>query len=161
MSIPQDLLVQAGDIGAGMDQVEAQGMQVAMPQGMYSATALNALVDSVNEIMVMLGEQQPYPTFTEDQTSLPPDFVNMIMAIMSIAQDAQMPIEMALEEVVSDTEIARLVALLNRLANDAAFQEYLAGAAEPAMMEEETVVEETPEGEVAVSDEELFASRMR
>ena len=161
MSIPQDLLVQAGDIGAGMDQVEAQGMQVAMPQGMYSATALNALVDSVNEIMVMLGEQQPYPTFTEDQTSLPPDFVNMIMAIMSIAQDAQMPIEMALEEVVSDTEIARLVALLNRLANDAAFQEYLAGATEPAMMEEETVVEETPEGEVAVSDEELFASRMR
>ncbi|MBM74815.1 MAG: hypothetical protein CMK59_05405 [Proteobacteria bacterium] len=162
MSIPTDLLAQAGNIGAGMDQIEAQGMQIAMPTGQYSSRALNSLVETVNEIMSMIGEQENYPSFTEDQTALPQDFVNMIMAIMTIAEDAQVPVDIELQDIVSDREIARLVALLKRLSKDSSFQQYLEAQESPPMMEEAAAVEALPEGgEMTVSDDELFASRMR
>lgn len=161
MSIPQDLMTQAATIGAGMDQLEQQGMQMGAPQGKYSARAMNALVDVVNEMMMQMGEATPYPEFTEDQTMFPQDFMQMLMSIMTIAEQAGVPVEMSLSEVVSDRDVAKLVALLKRVAKDKRMQDFLSREEEPEEMEVTEEIAETPAGDMAMSDEELFTSRMR
>ena len=162
MSIPQDLMMQAQAIGAGMDQAQQQGMQIAAPQGQFSARALNALTKEVNKILTMLGEQTPVPDFTEDQTTFAPEFMQALMAIMQIASDAQMPIDMMLSEIRTDQDIARLAALIKRISDSKEFKDYLAQGAEPMEMEAEITEEVMPEGGApAMSDEELFASRVR
>ena len=161
MSIPQGLMDQAATIGAGMDQLEQQGMQMGTPQGKYSARAMNALVQVVNEIMTMMGEASPYPEFTEDQTMFPQDFMQMLMSIMTIAEQAGVPVEMSLSDVVSDRDVAKLVALLKRVAKDKRIQDFLSQQEEPGEMEVTEEMEVAPEGGMEVSDEELFASRMR
>jgi hypothetical protein len=164
MSIPQDLMMQAQEIGAGMDQAQEQGMQIASPQGQFSARALNALTKEVNTVLTMLGEQTPIPDFTEDQTTFAPEFMQAVMAIMQIASDAQLPIDMMLSELTSDQDIARLAAMIKRLSDSKEFKDYLSQVAEPAEMETETEITEEvmPEGEAPMmTDEELFASRVR
>ena len=125
MSIPQDLMTQAATIGAGMDQLEQQGMQMGAPQGKYSARAMNALVDVVNEMMMQMGEATPYPEFTEDQTMFPQDFMQMLMSIMTIAEQAGVPVEMSLSDIVSDRDVAKLVATRLSNAKDKRMQDFL------------------------------------
>ena len=125
MSIPQEMLMQAETIGAGMDAAQQEGMQIMTPQGNYSARALNALVESINEIMPMLGEMAPMPTYQEDMTMMPQELVNAIMAIMTVAEQAGAPIEMELSAVVSDNDLARLAALIKRLVKDAKLKSFL------------------------------------
>lgn len=161
MSIPQDLMAQAQEIGAGMDQAQQQGMQIAAPQGKFSARAMNALLKEVNKVLTMLGEQTPIPDVTADQTTFEPSFMQALMAIMQIASDAQMPIDMMLSELATDQDIARLAAMIKRMADSKDFKDYLAQAAPPMEMEEEVTEEVMPEGEAPMSDDELFATRVR
>jgi len=161
MSIPQEMLMQAEAIGAGMDAAQQQGMEIMTPQGKYSARALNAVVEAINEIMPMLGEQMPMPEITTDMTMMPQELVNAIMAIMTVAEQAGSPIDMELSAVVSDNDLAKLAALLKRLAKDKKLKDFLMQGAEEEVTEEVTM-EPAPasEGGMEVSDEELFAQRV-
>ena len=161
MSIPQEMLMQAEAIGAGMDAAQQQGMEIMTPQGKYSARALNAVVDVINEIMPMLGEQMPMPEITTDMTMMPQELVNAIMAIMTVAEQAGSPIDMELSAVVSDNDLAKLAALLKRLAKDKKLKDFLMQGA-PEEVTEEVAMESAPapEGGMEVSDEELFAQRV-
>jgi hypothetical protein len=161
MSIPQEMLMQAEAIGAGMDAAQQQGMEIMTPQGKYSARALNAVVDAINEIMPMLGEQMPMPEITADMTMMPQELVNAIMAIMTVAEQAGSPIDMELSAVVSDNDLAKLAALLKRLVNDKKLKDFLMQGAEEEVTEEVTMESApAPEGGMEVSDEELFAQRV-
>ena len=161
MSIPQEMLMQAEAIGAGMDAAQQQGMEIMTPQGKYSARALNAVVDAINEIMPMLGEQMPMPEITADMTMMPQELVNAIMAIMTVAEQAGSPIDIELSAVVSDNDLAKLAALLKRLVNDKKLKDFLMQGA-PEEVTEEVTMESAPapEGGMEVSDEELFAQRV-
>lgn len=161
MSIPQEMLMQAEAIGAGMDAAQQQGMEIMTPQGKYSARALNAVVEAINEIMPMLGEQMPMPEITADMTMMPQELVNAIMAIMTVAEQAGSPIDMELSAVVSDNDLAKLAALLKRLAKDKKLKDFLMQGAEEEVTEE-VAMESAPasEGGMEVSDEELFAQRV-
>lgn len=161
MSIPQEMLMQAEAIGAGMDAAQQQGMEIMTPQGKYSARALNAVVDAINEIMPMLGEQMPMPEITADMTMMPQELVNAIMAIMTVAEQAGSPIDMELSAVVSDNDLAKLAALLKRLAKDKKLKDFLMQGAEEEVTEEVAMESApAPEGSMEVSDEELFAQRV-
>ena len=161
MSIPQEMLMQAEAIGAGMDAAQQQGMEIMTPQGKYSARALNAVVDAINEIMPMLGEQMPMPEITADMTMMPQELVNAIMAIMTVAEQAGSPIDIELSAVVSDNDLAKLAALLKRLVNDKKLKDFLMQGAPDEVTEEVTMESApAPEGGMEVSDEELFAQRV-
>jgi len=161
MSIPQEMLMQAEAIGAGMDAAQQQGMEIMTPQGKYSARALNAVVDAINEIMPMLGEQMPMPEITADMTIMPQELVNAIMAIMTVAEQAGSPIDIELSAVVSDNDLAKLAALLKRLVNDKKLKDFLMQGAEEEVTEEVTMESApAPEGGMEISDEELFAQRV-
>lgn len=161
MSIPQEMLMQAEAIGAGMDAAQQQGMQIMTPQGKYSARALNAVVDVINEIMPMFGEQMSMPEITADMTMMPQELVNAIMAIMTIAEQAGSPIDIELSAVVSDNDLAKLAALLKRLTKDKKLKDFLMQGAPEEVTEEVTMESApTPEGGMEISDEELFAQRV-
>ena len=153
--------MQAEAIGAGMDAAQQQGMEIMTPQGKYSARALNAVVDVINEIMPMMGEQMPMPEITVDMTMIPQELVNAIMAIMTVAEQVGSPIDMELSAVVSDNDLAKLAALLKRLVNDKKLKDFLMQEA-PEEVTEKVTMESAPasEGGMQVSDEELFAQRV-
>lgn len=160
MSVPQDLTMQAEEIGAGMDQAQAQGMQMMIPRGQFSSQAMKALMDEINMFMQMMN-QQPIPVPEGDMTEFPMDVVQIVMAIMAIAEQAGVPIEMSLSDIKSDQEVAQLVAMLKRAIGSQQFKDFLSQAMEGEQPTEEVEVEEevaSPEGEM--TDEELFASRM-
>lgn len=161
MSIPQEMMMQAETIGAGMDQAQMEGMQIMTPQGKYSARALNAVVDVINEIMPMLGEQAPMPQYTEDMTMLPQELMNALMAIMTVAEQAGAPVDMEISAVVSDNDLAKLAALIKRLAKDKKLKDFLMQGEQEEVTEEVTMESApAPEGGMEVSDEELFAQRV-
>lgn len=161
MSIPQEMMMQAETIGAGMDQAQMQGMQIMTPQGNYSARALNAVVDVINEIMPMFGEQMPMPQYTEDMTMLPQELMNALMAIMTVAEQAGVPVDMEISAIVSDNDLAKLAALMKRLAKDEKLKDFLMQGEEEEVTEEVTMESApAPEGGMEVSDEELFAQRV-
>lgn len=161
MSIPQEMLMQAETIGAGMDAAQQQGMEIIAPQGQYSARALNAVVDVINEIMPMFGEMNPMPQYTEDMTMMPQELMNALMAIMTVAEQAGVPIEMELSAIVSDNDLAKLAALIKRLVKDQTLKDFLTQG-ETEEVAEEVTVESAPasEGGMEISDEELFAQRV-
>ena len=161
MSIPQEMMLQAETIGAGMDAAEQQGMEIMTPQGQYSARALNAVVDVINEIMPMFGEMNPMPQYTEDMTMMPQELMNALMAIMTVAEQAGVPIEMELSAIVSDNDLAKLAALIKRLVKDQTLKDFLTQGETEEVTEEVTMESApAPEGGMEVSDEELFAQRV-
>lgn len=161
MSIPQEMLMQAEEIGAGMDAAEQQGMEIMTPQGQYSARALNAVVDVINEIMPMFGEMNPMPQYTEDMTMMPQELMNALMAIMTVAEQAGVPVEMELSAIVSDNDLAKLAALIKRLVKDQKLKDFLTQGETEEVTEEVTMESApAPEGGMEVSDEELFAQRV-
>lgn len=160
MSVPQEMMMQADAIGAGMDAAEQEGMQIMTPQGKFSSRGLNAVVDVVNQIMPMLGQQEPMPQYTEDMTMLPQELMQMIMAIMTIAEQAGVPIDMEMTAIASDNDLAKLSALMKRVVNDAKFKDFLAPGEEEVITEETVEPAPMSEGDMEVSDEELFASRI-
>ena len=163
MSIPQDFSQQAEEIGAGMDEAQAQGMQMMIPQGQFSSQAMAALLSEVNAFMQRMN-QPPLEIEAVDMQSFPPEVVQIVMAIMAIAEQAGVPVEMSLSDIASDQDVARLVALIQRAVSDQKFIDFLEAAEEQVVEEapvEEVAVEEevvSPSGEM--TDEELFASRM-
>tara|TARA_R100000734_G_C3269859_1_gene66098 strand:- start:106 stop:591 length:486 start_codon:yes stop_codon:yes gene_type:complete len=161
MSIPQDLSMQAAEIGAGMDEAQAQGMQMMIPQGQFSSQAMKALLAEVNAFMQRMN-QPPLEIEAVDMQSFPQQLVQVVMAIMAIAEQAGVSVDMSLSEVESDQDVARLVALIKRAVSDKKFIDFLEAAEKQAEPVEEVAMEEqveTPEGG-EMTDEELFASRM-
>ena len=161
MSIPQDLSMQAAEIGAGMDEAQAQGMQMMIPQGQFSSQAMKALLAEVNAFMQRMN-QPPLEIEAVDMQSFPQQLVQVLMAIMAIAEQAGVSVDMSLSEVESDQDVARLVALIKRAVSDKKFIDFLEAAEKQAEPVEEVAMEEqveTPEGG-EMTDEELFASRM-
>lgn len=163
-AIPQDIMTQANAIGAGMDSAMAQGAEIVVPTGRYSARAMNALVEVLNRVLPMMGRTDMYPEFTDDQTQFPMDLTQLLMAIKTVADTAQVEFPLDLGAITGDADVAKVAAIIQRLVDDKRFQDYL--AQEETMEAEEMVEVETPmagsapqpQGEM--SDEELFASRM-
>ena len=116
--VPQDIMTQANAIGSGMDSALAQGADIMSPTGKFSALALNALVAELNQILPMMGRSDMYPDFTEDQTTIPMDFLQLIMAVQSIADMAQVEFDIDLGAMTDDAQIAKLAALIKRLRED-------------------------------------------
>tara|TARA_R100000231_G_scaffold604_2_gene1106 strand:+ start:5159 stop:5644 length:486 start_codon:yes stop_codon:yes gene_type:complete len=161
MSIPQEMIIQADAIGSGMNEASNQGMQMITPSGNFSSRALNAVIDAVNKIMPMFGEMEQMAQYNEDMTMMPMEMLNAVMAIMTVAQQAGVPVEIEISSIESDNDLAKLAALLKRLANDGKLKEFLEKASTPVQAEEVTMNTEMPgETQDTITDEELFAQRV-
>ena len=105
-----------------------------------------------------------YPTFSEDITVFPPEFVDALMGIADVASQAGIEEPFDLSAVESDRDLAMLAGQVAQLAENQMLLDFIAGVDQEEEVEEEPVaeevtMEETPEGPVE-TDDELFLRRM-
>jgi len=156
MSIPQDILAEAEAVGAEMDAEMDQALLESVPQGQFSAQALNAVVAELNNILPLFGAPL-YPEFTEDQVAFPVEFVQQLIMLAGAADQAGVELAMDLDVVETDRDLAMLAGIIADLAANEAFLAFIQAPVEETVVEE-TVVEEPPPEEVV--EEDIFIDRM-
>tara|TARA_R110002110_G_scaffold129341_2_gene309450 strand:+ start:809 stop:1276 length:468 start_codon:yes stop_codon:yes gene_type:complete len=155
MSIPTDLIAEAGMVGAEQDAMMQQMQEQITPQGKFSKNALNRLVKELNVVLEMF--QQTYPEFEEDITIFPEEFVTSLSMVKSAADDAGVDFEINMEEISDDRDLAMIAGQLRRLGKDKTLKKFLEAN---TLMPEEEVVEEEVVTEEPVDMDAMFAGRM-
>ena len=162
MSIPQDILAGAEQVADEQEAITTDVIMDAAPTGQFSADALNRLVEEVNKLLPQMGLPL-YPTFTEDITVFPPEFVDVLIGLAGAADAAGVETLIELDGVESDRELAVLAGAISTLAEDEIFLQFLANnmGTEEEVVEEAVMEEPLPGGgEEVIEDEELFMQRM-
>jgi len=143
--VPSDAKMELEKEVAGVE-MEEEGLFAEMaPKGQFSKGAINSLVSAHNAVTKLFG-LPAYATFESDVTEFPSNFVrelSMIAAAVSdaIAADVLTPeMEISLEGIKSDRELAPLAGRLQMISKSKDFKKFLA---EPK--EEEAAPEEAPE----------------
>jgi hypothetical protein len=155
MSIPTDLIAEAGMVGAEQDAMMQQMQEQITPQGKFSKNALNRLVKELNVVLEMF--QQTYPEFEEDITIFPEEFVTSLSMVKSAADDAGVDFEINMEEISDDRDLAMVAGQLRKLSKDKTLKKFLEAN---TLMPEEEVVEEEVVTEEPVDMDAMFAGRM-
>tara|TARA_R100000426_G_scaffold35410_1_gene28536 strand:+ start:272 stop:784 length:513 start_codon:yes stop_codon:yes gene_type:complete len=126
-----------GDMDQGMDPADRMRkvgdridfeiesiMAIELPEGRFSERMLNKLVDTINKFAPMM-EFQALDKVDGEQTRFPMEPLQMIMAIAAAAEDAKMSIDIKLDEIEADRDLATLIGQLDKLSNDAKFKKFL------------------------------------
>jgi hypothetical protein len=115
----------------GAEQEDENMFGDMAPRGRFTAKALNNLVKATNRLLPLFDQTPDYPSFNEDITEFPTDFVRVLAmfegavngAIEEGVLDEEMDFDMS--EVTGDENINMLAGKLNRLVNDRSFKKYL------------------------------------
>jgi len=105
--------------------MQEEAMRV-LPEGEFSAPKLNNLVDALNEVIVLMPDVQEYPSFEEDITVFPGEFVDAIEMVNQIATDVGLD-DMIVDVTVigDDTDLAQAAGQLKSLAKSREFKQFL------------------------------------
>jgi|TARA_R110000824_G_scaffold22518_4_gene82358 hypothetical protein len=151
------------------DTARDEALTEMAPQGDFSMTALNKVVDALNAVLPSFGPMaEEYPTFSADEELLPPEFVNQLMMVATAAADADMEDVLAMVDVegaADDRDLQLLAGKLRTLSESRDFKQFLKqpmeGEAPMAVEEEVTDVEVPMEGgEMEVEEDDLLMQRM-
>ena len=133
-------------------------MSMELPEGKYSKNMLNRLVTAINKFAPVM-EFNELPSTEDDQTRLPMELVQMLMAITAAAEDAGMAIEVDLSQVETDRELATIIGQLDKLAQSDDFNDFL--KQDLFGEEEDEAVVERPDDDDKDEDiDEMFARRV-
>ena len=149
MAIP-DMTMEAAAAGisAAGDELQMEVDTLLPPiEGMFSVTAMNALVSAVNAAMVAAGMTGDYPEFTEDVSVFPDEFVRLI-AMMSDAASS-VGKDLVIEGSEDDRDVANLASQIQALADDPGFAEAMMAPTEAPV---EAVVEEVDDDEALMME---------
>jgi hypothetical protein len=148
--------------GMGEEMQDMFDAELPIIRGMFSETAMNALVDASNAALEAAGFEGDYPEFDSNVTEFPSEFMRLIMMLTDAAEESGAPVTIELGNIEDDRDVALLASELKRLSQSAEFKRAMTGG-----MEEEIDVEESPEmggmmavGEVPMDEEALMISRM-
>lgn len=132
---PMKMTEEASNIGRQKEGVMLDAFDKGAPTGKFSKAALNGAVDAFNALLEAMGQPGDYPTFSGDQTKLPPDFVRGLAMATDAAQQVGEDLP-PVGEVTDDAGLARLAGTMKALAKDPQFREMMASApGEAPMME--------------------------
>ena len=141
MTGPSQMEAGANDVGQDPDQAAVlsaadelddereRSMEMAAPEGNFSLEALNDLVDSLNKVLPMFNEPQPYPSFAEGiDGDLPTEFVSALMMVGQAAMDAGMErLAPKIEEMTDDAGLDKAARKMDTLADNQSFITFLKG----------------------------------
>jgi hypothetical protein len=149
-----------GRMGDRLDFEIETTMSMELPEGKYSKDMLNRLVTAINKFAPVM-EFNELPSTEDDQTRLPMELVQMLMAITAAAEDAGMAIEVDLSQVETDRELATIIGQLDKLAKSNDFNDFLKQDLFGEEADEE-VVERPEDEEIEVEEDidEMFARRI-
>jgi|TARA_R110000824_G_scaffold244462_5_gene433255 hypothetical protein len=153
----EELEMVATDMRGAGEQMQAE-LDEALPvlRGMYSQTAMNALVDAANAALVAGGFEGDYPEFTEDVTEFPGEFVRLLMMLSDAAAETGAGVQITLDAIEDDRDVAMLASQIQQLAVDEAFA---AGMTAGPSVEVDVGIAPGPGGPV-VEEEALMMERM-
>jgi hypothetical protein len=158
--VPSDAKMELEKEVAGVE-MEEEGLFAEMaPKGQFSKGAINSLV-SAHNMVTKLFDLPTYPVFESDVTEFPSNFVrelSMIAAAVSDAIDADVltpEMEISLEGIKSDRELAPLAGRLQMISKSKDFKKFLA---EPKV--EEEIMEEAPMAEEEMDVDALMMERL-
>lgn len=102
-SLRDEAMSRADEVDAARDETLTE----MAPQGDFSMTALNKVVDALNAVLPAFGPMaEEYPTFSADEEVLPPEFVNQLMMVATAAADAELADTLAMADVEGYRTIA-------------------------------------------------------
>lgn len=124
---------------------EETDMMLEVPKGNFSQTALNAVVDAFNDALEAMGFEGDYPEFTDDQNSLPIEFVRGLAMMSDAAAESESGVDIDLAGVRSDNDLALLASKLKQLADSPKFKAMMADDGEEPTTEVDITVASAPE----------------
>lgn len=150
----EELEMVATEMREGGEAMQAE-LDDALPviRGMYSQTAMNALVDAVNTALEASGFAGDYPEFESDVTEFPPEFIRVLMMLSDAAAQTGAAVQLTLDALEDDRDVAMLASQVSQLAADAAFAE---GMTSGPSVEVEVSASPAP----GVEEEALMMERM-
>ena len=148
------------------DAAEEQAFSAAAPTGDFTTEGLNALVDSVNEVLPVFGTEGDYPVFSEDVDRLPSEFVKVLTMISQAVKEAGITdLDFSLDEITDDTDLIRVAGRLRNIAENPEFARFLRAPVEggpSAAVPTKPSAAPAPPTQPAMSEgqtDALFASR--
>jgi hypothetical protein len=149
-----DMAAMAGEMQAAGDEMQAM-LDAELPpiRGMFSETAMNALVDATNAALEASGFEGDYPEFTSDVTEFPAEFVRVLAMLADAAEEAGAAVDLSMGGIEDDRDVAMLASQVKQLASDDRFRSMMTAAPE---VEESVTV--SPGGQV--DEETLMMERM-
>jgi len=126
---PDQPAVEAEILGAAedLDTERDAAMDNMAPTGQFSVDALNDLVDSLNTVLPMFGEDQPYPSFSDGVDGpLPTEFVAALAMVADAAGAAGLErLAPDLENMGDDSGLDKAARMLDTLAGNQSFKTFL------------------------------------
>lgn len=149
-----DMAAMAGEMQAAGDEMQSM-LDAELPpiRGMFSETAMNALVDATNAALEASGFEGDYPEFTSDVTEFPAEFVRVLAMLADAAEEAGAAVDLSMGGIEDDRDVAMLASQVKQLASDDRFRSMMTAAPE---VEESVTV--SPGGQV--DEETLMMERM-
>lgn len=145
------------------DDAMDEALLVAAPAGDFSAPALNALVEALNEVLPVMGLEDPYPTFEEDvEGTVPVEFVKYLTMVSAAATDAGLDrFAVKLEDIGTDTDLMKAAGQLDVLSKNDSFRSFMAttGREEAAAESDSTPVDFVPTPAPPTEDVESVLER--
>lgn len=135
-----------------------EGLDMALPsvRGMFTETAMNALVDAANAALESAGFEGDYPEFSGDVTEFPPEFIRLLSMLSDAAGEAGTSVTIEMSGIEDDRDVAMLASQVKKLAQDPAFQKAMSGGAQ-VEVEAEVAPGMAPDG---MGEEALMMERM-
>ena len=124
------------------------------PTGDFSKKSLSNLVSATNRLLPAFGQSPDYPTFAEDLTKLPTDFVRVISMFADAVDDAVeaevvgSDMSLSLDAITDDLSLTSAASKLDALSRNKEFKKFLrepyakSESKEKPEMEEEKVMDE-------------------
>jgi hypothetical protein len=131
------------------------------PTGEFTKKGLNNLVSATNRLLPVFGQTPDYPTFTEDLTKLPTDFVRVLSMFADAVDDAMeaevvgADMALSLDAISDDLSLTAAASKLDALSRNKEFKKFLK---EPYAKSESKEKEEIGPVKEDVMDEETMNS---
>lgn len=109
--------------GMGEEMQGMLDMELPTIRGQFSETAMNALVDATNMALEAAGFEGDYPEFDSDVTEFPAEFMRVLMMFADAAEETGAGVELTMDTIEDDRDVASLAAKVRQLAESDAFAE--------------------------------------
>ena len=123
----------AGELTMAGQEMQSM-VDEALPsvRGMFSQTAMNALVDATNQALEAAGFEGDYPEFTSDVTEFPAEFIRVLAMLADAAAESGAGVNLAMEGLQDDRDVAMLASQVANLAANQQFRSMMTEVPEAA-----------------------------
>lgn len=141
------------------DMATDEAYDSASPEGEYSLSTLNSLVDSLNDVLPLF-QVEPYAEFTEVPMSLPGEFVKLLSMVADAAEEADEE-TFSVSDLTDDSALQYAAGVLGVLRKSKDFKRFLSTMPKEEAESEEIAPVIKKEMSAPVDTMKLFTSRMK